>query len=169
MCVNTKTQTFRLCFCVLYDIVIFGVIVLSIESGKKIQRARKAKNLTQKQLAEILGLATGTVQQYELGKRQPPLKTVEKIADVLSVSPFDLVGDSDEIALSWLDTEEFRERCSRINPLPLNLTIGASELSYLTKDEVIVIGAYRNLTAQGQEKLRDYMIDLLENPKYTNQ
>lgn len=57
-----------------------------MDIGKRIQTARKAKKLTQKQLAEKLGVATGTIQQYELGKRTPGLETVLDISDALEVS-----------------------------------------------------------------------------------
>lgn len=58
--------------------------------GEKIKRHRKAKKLTQKQLAELLGVATGTIQQYELNKRQPRLETLDEIAQVLGVDVWDL-------------------------------------------------------------------------------
>lgn len=60
--------------------------------GEKIQKARKEKKYTQKQLAEKCGVATGTIQQYELGKRQPRIEQLEKIADALDVSVADLMG-----------------------------------------------------------------------------
>ena len=41
--------------------------------GKKIKQYRKSADLTQKQLAQKCGYATGTIQQYELGKRSPRL------------------------------------------------------------------------------------------------
>nr|WP_325259708.1 helix-turn-helix domain-containing protein [uncultured Oscillibacter sp.] len=75
-------------------------------TGRKgMQNARKAKKMTQKQLAEKLGLATGTIQQYELGKRNPSRTTFEKIAEILGVSPMDIVGDGDEVYLSWVEID----------------------------------------------------------------
>lgn len=54
--------------------------------GQRIQSARKAKGWTQKELADRLDLATGTVQQYELGKRSPSIDTLQAIARLLSTS-----------------------------------------------------------------------------------
>lgn len=55
--------------------------------GKRLQTARKRAGLTQKALAQKCGLATGTIQQYELDKRIPKNKEiVEKIADTLGIS-----------------------------------------------------------------------------------
>ena len=46
--------------------------------GKRIQLARKAKGFTQKQLAEAINAATGTIQQYELDKRQPRMEKYQQ-------------------------------------------------------------------------------------------
>lgn len=67
-----------------------------MEIGKRIQKYRKQAGLTQKQLAEKLGIVTGTMQQYELGKRQPRLEQLKRIADVLNVSWLELVDNEDD-------------------------------------------------------------------------
>lgn len=59
--------------------------------GQRIQSARKKANLTQKELAERLGLATGTIQQYELGKRQPRIEQLQAIANALNIDVYDLI------------------------------------------------------------------------------
>lgn len=61
--------------------------------GEKIRNYRKVAGLTQKRLGELCGVATGTVQQYELGKRQPRIEQLQKIADVLKVQITDLIND----------------------------------------------------------------------------
>lgn len=60
--------------------------------GKRIQLARKAKGFTQKQLAEAINVATGTIQQYELDKRQPRMEQFQKIANALEISTAELMG-----------------------------------------------------------------------------
>lgn len=54
--------------------------------GERIKEARKVRKMTQKQLAESAGVATGTIQQYELGKREPRSEILIKIADALDFS-----------------------------------------------------------------------------------
>ena len=54
--------------------------------GQRIREARKNAGLTQRELAEKSGTATGTIQQYELGKRRPRLEQLQRIADTLDVS-----------------------------------------------------------------------------------
>lgn len=55
-------------------------------TGQIIRTARKERGLTQKQLAEKCGMATGTIQQYELNKREPRQKQLQKIANALDVN-----------------------------------------------------------------------------------
>ena len=58
--------------------------------GENIKKYRKAKNLTQKKLAETLGVAPVTVTMWETGKRRPYAK-LERIAEALNVSITDLL------------------------------------------------------------------------------
>lgn len=51
-----------------------------------LKTARKEAKITQKQLAQILGVATGTVQQWELGVRFPRVEMLKKIEDTLKIA-----------------------------------------------------------------------------------
>lgn len=59
--------------------------------GQRIKEARKKVGLTQKELADRIGVSTTTIQQYELGKRQPRFEQAAAIADALGVTYFYLV------------------------------------------------------------------------------
>ena len=61
--------------------------------GEQIKKARKSAGLTQAQLAERIGIAAGTIQQYERGIRQPRFEILEKIADELQISVVFLTRD----------------------------------------------------------------------------
>jgi len=63
------------------------------ELGKIIQKARKNKNLTQKQLASIIGIAESSMGGIESGRRPPTPVIKRKICDVLEIS--NLTGNSD--------------------------------------------------------------------------
>lgn len=52
----------------------------------KIKTLRKTRGFTQEQLAEKLGVQRATISNYEIGRRSPHIKELEKIADVLGVS-----------------------------------------------------------------------------------
>lgn len=63
-----------------------------MEIGQSIQEARKKAKLTQKELAEKVGMATITVQQYERGVRTPKIETLQKIAQALNTDVGVLYG-----------------------------------------------------------------------------
>ena len=60
--------------------------------GRTLRRLRKEDNLTQKQLADKLGLAFSTISMYERGDREPDFETLEAIADFFNVSMDTLYG-----------------------------------------------------------------------------
>ena len=58
-----------------------------MQFGEKIKSARTAANMTQKELAESIGVTTRTIQFYEQNKRQPKNATaIIKLAGALKVS-----------------------------------------------------------------------------------
>lgn len=62
----------------------------------KIKEHRKLKGMTQKELAEAVGIKQVNISQYENGTKNPKLERLKKIANVLGVSYLDLIDD-DEI------------------------------------------------------------------------
>lgn len=55
--------------------------------GKRIREARKTVGLTQAMLGEKSGLATSTICDIEKGRSKPSLKSLERIAIALGVTP----------------------------------------------------------------------------------
>lgn len=53
--------------------------------GEQIRNARKAKNMTQDTLAEILNVTRSSVANWELGRRQPDIDMMRRISEVLGV------------------------------------------------------------------------------------
>ena len=53
--------------------------------GERIRRYRKMKGLTQKSLAEKIGLAESAVRNYELGLLDPSQETLAALSDALGV------------------------------------------------------------------------------------
>lgn len=54
-------------------------------TGENIRRERKKAKLTQKELGEKLGVSQVRIAQYENGKIEPKIETIDKIAQVLGV------------------------------------------------------------------------------------
>lgn len=63
-----------------------------VEFGKRLRELRKQKNLTQKQLAALLGLQNSVISFYELGDRMPSPEVIVKLASSLHVSADYLMG-----------------------------------------------------------------------------
>ena len=53
---------------------------------KTLAMLRKEKNMTQRELAEILNISHGAVGMYEVGLRTPSLEMARKIAGVFNIS-----------------------------------------------------------------------------------
>lgn len=66
--------------------------------GDHLKALRKAKGITQKQLATDISASERGIQQYELGERKPTYDMLIALADYFDVSLDYLVGRSDDPA-----------------------------------------------------------------------
>lgn len=57
-----------------------------------VRRLRARKKLSQKALADRVGISVSYVSMLERGQRSPPLETIEKMAKALGVPPAALLG-----------------------------------------------------------------------------
>lgn len=81
-------------------------------SSEKLRKLRKNKNLTQKQLAEILGLSPYAIIQYENGNREPNFNAIVKICTFFEIPVQELVEDNNEYKdciLNSFDNVDFSE------------------------------------------------------------
>lgn len=60
--------------------------------GERLRKLRKAKGMTQEQVAAYLNAAKSTVSQYENNVNEPDLKTLVKLADLFGVTVDYLFG-----------------------------------------------------------------------------
>ena len=60
---------------------------------EKLKILRKQCNFTQKDLANLLGVKTKDIQNWELNKAQPELKILRDLADIFSTSVYDILSD----------------------------------------------------------------------------
>ena len=121
--------------------------------GQRIKEARKNAGLTQRELAEKSGTATGTIQQYELGKRQPRLKQLLRIAETLGVNAFDLTKDDLNYPITFTVP---------INENFTTLLDGTVKTSIRTKMDA----ALDKLNPDGQQKAVERVEELTEIPRY---
>lgn len=72
------------------------------EIGKKIKQYRKGK-MTQQELANLIGRTESSIRKYEKGLVTIPLDVLEKIASILDVTVFQLMGN-EYFDVSYPDT-----------------------------------------------------------------
>jgi len=62
-----------------------------LQFGKKLREVRLKKNLSQGDVARILGVHRSYISGLERGRRNPSLLTVQKVAKALGVNVGDLI------------------------------------------------------------------------------
>lgn len=79
--------------------------------NENLKAARERKNMTQKEVADNIGVAKSTYSLYESGNREPNVQTIKKIADTLNISADDLLGLSPEptTIAAHFDGDEYTE------------------------------------------------------------
>lgn len=87
------------------------------EVGNRIYDVRTEKNITLKELGDLVGLSESTVQRYEKGKiKNVDIEIVKKFADALKISPAYLMGwenntihtiaaHKDDMEFDWTEEE----------------------------------------------------------------
>ena len=83
--------------------------------GDRIREARKAKGLTQEQLAEALELSVEFVGHIERGSKKPSIDVFKKIIEVLDVSADYLLRDSVSTG-TLLGDNAIGRKIERLNP-----------------------------------------------------
>jgi HTH-type transcriptional regulator, competence development regulator len=61
--------------------------------GMQLRRLRRARALSQRDLARITGIAQDTISQLETGKREAQPRTIRRLAEALSVEPSTLMKE----------------------------------------------------------------------------
>lgn len=103
----------------------------------RIKEIRNKKNISQVQLAELLGITQPSLAAIESGKRVPKLETLMRIAATLDTSVLSL--------------------------LPSEISEGAI---VPTPEDRELLEAVSNLNTAGRKKVREYVADLSKNPDY---
>ena len=105
--------------------------------GQKIKFHRKKKNITQKQLAEMIGKSKSSIEKYEAGQILPPINVIDDIAKALNINDEDLWKNSFEIDSS-IDKEDLAEI--------LNISIDTKnkdEINKLNKTKEIIDNGFK--------------------------
>jgi transcriptional regulator with XRE-family HTH domain len=86
--------------------------------GVRVMQLRRARRITQVQLAEALGVSQQTVQSYEVGRRRIPVCTLRLLAKVLSVSLDELMAEGEHAPRKRGPVPQVQRQLERISALP---------------------------------------------------
>ena len=121
-------------------------------SGTKIRELRRANNLTQEQLGNILGVKKVTIQKYENGTiKNLKQNTITKLAETFNVSPSLFIDESPDFD-------------SRIGERVFELKEDILAIERFQKtygSEVIeVVRIFNELNECGRKRVLDYLEDM---------
>ena len=112
-------------------------------TGQRIKAARKKAGVTQEELGKKLGVSPSFVAQYETGKRNPKIETLQNLANALGVPVQELVKD-----WSAMDPEDVKDAIVYGGP------IGK------------VAENMKRLNLTGRERVLAYSADMVKIPEY---
>lgn len=108
--------------------------------GERILKLRIEKDLTQKEIADQLGIAQQTYQGYETGNTKATLHLLEQLSNIYNVSMDFLAGKTEE--------RNIVHECKKSN-------------ANLTQDEETLIELYRQLDIEEKYEIRGEMKGIL--------
>ena len=82
--------------------------------GEKIKQLREQCNLTQDQLANLLGVTKATISSYETGINHPPAPRLYRLAAILHTDLYYLLGADERRMIDVSDLTEPQEAAVRL-------------------------------------------------------
>ena len=153
--------------------------------GDKIKAYREKRNMTQNEIAEILGVRAATVSKYEAGTLEPNIESIKKLSETFGITVDELLNDEEDLDISKINIlEVLREQ--KAMKLKGNLYHNTQiifayntnhiEGSKLTEDQTRYIFETNSILFEGETvasvddiletanhfKLVDYMLDIAD-------
>ena len=73
--------------------------------GKRIQATRIENKISQKEMADFLGISMNYISKLENGKTKIDLRTFRKICDFLNISIYDVLNEKSNHIIGYMDKE----------------------------------------------------------------
>lgn len=131
--------------------------------GERIKHYRLKRGMTQKELADKMGIRPVGISQYESGKRIPKPETIKRIAHALDINPYYLQEGKSLIASLNPDAivSLIAKAAEEIEPRkPFNLQLFAEDERLTRLNE-----NYDALNDHSRQRLVEYSDDLVSNPQ----
>ena len=123
---------------------------MSLEkTGEKIKILRTKFGLTQKEIANALKVDRSTYTYYELGKTTPNWHTINKLAQIFQVDPYDLLEKQNGYIMSDISSKDGK-----------NISI-----CNLNSDEKKIVLALRTMSLENKNKAINLIKQILEDLK----
>lgn len=142
---------------------------------------RKSNGISQKKLADTIGVAQSSINYWEKGKRIPSIEAVQKLADYFNVSLYELLNTSYHTSkvntkTQRNDTENLTEAEKGLNKLAneiVNTVIGGNSMQDIANSNTTVkhryekyIESFKELNDEGQKKAVEQVELLAKIPEY---
>ena len=119
--------------------------------GHRIRKLRENRELTQRDLSQILGLTPKMISFYENNQRTPPVDILAKIAEIFQVSTDYLLG---------IDSTAQSSLVYKLNWETIKLAF--PDACILIKEDSDLLDYYHNLSLKDKRWIMGQMIDRLE-------
>lgn len=120
-----------------------------------LKKYRNLNGLSQKKLANLIGVSQTAVYSWEKGKMLPKFEQLSNLARVLDVSVIDLI-----------DAETLNLADSVLEIISQEAPNSSETASPSTTQENYLISTFRELNPDGQAKVTEYAEDLTKIPEY---
>lgn len=116
--------------------------------NENLRNLRKAHNMTQQNMADVLGLERSAYTCYETGKTNPSVDSMKKICDIFNISMGYLCGVEE-------NRPELRKAKAQVLSSP-----EIDPIAGLSKEERFLLMYFRVLEAENKEKVVEYIRNL---------
>lgn len=153
--------------------------------GNKIKEYRELNKMTQKDIAEILGVEPATISKYEAGTIEPNIESLKRLAETFNVTVDELIKDEEKFDVSKINVlevlREQKEMCLKGNlyhntQIMFSYNTNHIEGSRLTEEQTRYIFETNTILFEGGTvasvddiletanhfKLVDYMLDIAD-------
>jgi transcriptional regulator with XRE-family HTH domain len=128
-----------------------------------LKQLRKSNKLTQKELAENIGVSEITIRSYESGRRLPNSETLVKLENYFNVSGAYLRGKTEEKERMIWDDQEIMQTIHEEIPTQLS-SFSAELLKQSDKNQKLMFDLFvelKSILTLEDEKTKDDLIDLI--------
>ena len=153
--------------------------------GNKIKQYRELNKMTQKDIAEVLGVEPGTISKYESGMIEPTIESIKKLAETFKITIDELLKDEEKFDVSKVDVlkalreqKEMKLKGNLYHQTQVSFAYNTNHIegSTLTEDQTRYIFETNTILFEGDTvakvddiletanhfKLVDYMLDVAD-------